>query len=73
MKNSNQLKNRVDALAPEEGPIPTDPKMMTDRQLLTAIIRQTYNRPPTAWELSAEGSSRLIEMLRREKDELPDR
>ena len=73
MKTVNNIKNRIDALAPDEGPVPTDPKKMTDRQLLTAIVRQTYNRPPTAWELTPEGSSQLIEMLMKERDELPDR
>ena len=70
MKNSNQLKNRIDALAPDEaGPIPTDPKKMTDKQLITRIIKDRYNRPPTPEELTPEGSDRLIKMLREERDE----
>ena len=68
MTTVNSIKNRVDALAPAEGPVPTDPKKMTDRQLLTAIIRERYNRPPTPEELTPEGSSRLIEMLMKERD-----
>ena len=69
MKNSNQLKNRIDALSPDEGPIPTDPKKMTDKQLMTRIIKDRYGRLPTPEELTAEGSSQLIETLRRERDE----
>jgi len=67
MKNSNQLKNRVDALAPAEGPVPTNPRRMTDAQLITRIVQDRYSRPPTAWELTPEGSSQLIETLRRER------
>jgi len=66
MKNSNQLKNRVDALAPAEGPIPTDPKRMTDKQLIIRIIQDRYGRPPTPDELTPEGSDRLIKILREE-------
>jgi hypothetical protein len=69
MTTVNSIKNRVDALSPDEGPIPTDPKKMTDRQLITRIIKDRYNRPPTAWELTSEGSSQLIEILRLELDE----
>ena len=69
MKTVNNIKNRVDALAPAEGPVPTDPKKMTDKQLMTRIIHDRYGRPPTPEELTAEGSSQLIETLRRERDE----
>ena len=70
MKNSNQLKNRIDALAPvEEEYVSDDPKKMTDKQLITRIIKDRYARRPTAWELTPEGSSQLIETLRRERDE----
>ena len=69
MKNSNQLKNRVDVLAPAEGPVPADPKKMTDKQLLTAIILEKYNRAPYPDELTPEGSSRLIKMLMEERHE----
>jgi len=68
MKNSNQLKNRIDALSPDEGPIPTDPKKMTDKQLMTRIIHDKFGRAPHPYELTPEGSSRLIEMLREERD-----
>ena len=73
MTTVNSIKNRVDALSPDEGPIPTDPKKMTDRQLLTAIVRQRYNRAPYPDELTPEGSDRLIKQLMKERDELPDR
>ena len=67
MTTVNSIKIRVDALAPAEGPVPTDPKKMTDKQLITRIVQDRYSRPPTAWELTAEGSSQLIETLRRER------
>ena len=69
MKTVNSIKNRVDVLSPDEGPIPTDPKRMTDKQLMTRIIQDRYGRPPTPEELTPEGSSRLIKMLREERDE----
>ena len=69
MKTVNSIKNRVDVLSPDEGPIPTDPKRMTDKQLMTRIIKDRYGRLPTPEELTAEGSSQLIETLRRERDE----
>ena len=70
MKNSNQLKNRVDALAPvEEEYVSDDPRKMTDRQLLKAIILEKYNRAPYPDELTPEGSSRLIKMLMEERHE----
>ena len=65
----NSIKKRVDALSPDEGPVPTDPKKMTDRQLLTAIILEKYNRAPYPDELTPEGSSRLIKMLMEERHE----
>jgi len=65
----NSIKKRVDVLAPGEPPIPTDPKKMTDKQLMTRIILDRYGRPPTPEELTPEGSSQLIETLRRERDE----
>ena len=69
MKNSNQLKNRIDALAPQEEYVSDDPRRMSDAQLITRIILDRYGRRPTAWELTPEGSSQLIETLRRERDE----
>jgi len=69
MTTVNSIKNRVDALAPAEGPVPTDPKQMTDKQLMTRIIHDRYGRAPTPEELTPEGSSQLIETLRRERDE----
>jgi len=69
MTTVNSIKNRVDALAPAEGPVPTDPKKMTDRQLLKAIILEKYNRAPYPDELTPEGSSRLIKMLMEERHE----
>ena len=65
----NSIKKRVDALSPDEGPIPTDPKKMSDAQLITRIVQDRYARRPTAWELTPEGSSQLIEMLMKERDE----
>ena len=61
------IKKRIDALAPVEEEYVSDPKKMTDRQLMTRIIQDRYNRPPTPEELTAEGSSQLIETLRRER------
>jgi len=68
MTTVNSIKNRVDALVPEEGPIPTNPKMMSDKQLMTRIIKDRYGRLPTAWELTVEGSSQLIKILREERE-----
>ena len=73
MTTVNSIKNRVDALLPDEGPVPTDPKKMTDRQLLTAIILEKYSRAPYPDELTPEGGDRLIKQLMKERDELPDR
>jgi len=61
------IKNRIDALAPEEE-YTSDPRRMTDKQLITRIIQDRYGRPPTAWELTREGSDRLIDMLMKERD-----
>jgi len=69
MTTINSIKNRVDVLAPvEEEYIPENPKQMTDKQLMTRIIKDRYGRRPTREELTPEGSSRLIEMLREERD-----
>ena len=69
MTTVNSIKNRIDALAPAEEYVSSDPKRMTDKQLITRIIKDRYARRPTAWELTPEGSSQLIETLRRERDE----
>jgi len=69
MTTINSIKNRVDVLAPvEEEYIPENRKQMTDKQLMTRIIKDRYGRRPTREELTPEGSSRLIEMLREERD-----
>ena len=67
MTTVNSIKNRIDALAPAEEYVSSDPKRMTDKQLITRIIKDRYARRPTAWELTPEGSSQLIETLRRER------
>ena len=70
----NSIKKRVDALSPEEDEyIPENPKQMTDKQLMTRIIKDRYGRRPTREELTPEGSDRLIKQLMKERDELPDR
>jgi len=65
----NSIKKRVDALAPAEEYVSDDPRRMTDKQLMTRIIKDRYGRAPTPEELTPEGSSQLIETLRRERDE----
>jgi len=69
MTTVNSIKNRVDALAPAEEYVSSDPKKMTDKQLITRIIKDRYGRPPTPEELTPEGSDRLIKLLREERDE----
>lgn len=69
MTTLNSIKNRVDALVPQEAPAPTNPRQMTDKQLMTAIVREHYGRLPTPEELTPEGSHRLIEIILGEMDE----
>jgi len=64
----NSIKKRVDVLAPAEEYVSSDPKKMTDKQLMTRIIHDKFGRAPHPYELTPEGSSRLIEMLREERD-----
>jgi len=68
MTTVNSIKNRVDALAPEEEYVSSDPKKMTDKQLMTRIIQDRYGRLPTMEELSPAGSDRLIKILMKERD-----
>ena len=67
MTTVNSIKNRVDALAPAEEYVSSDPKKMTDKQLITRIIKDRYGRPPTPEELTPEGRDRLIKILREEE------
>ena len=68
MTTVNSIKNRVDALAPEEEYVSSDPKKMTDKQLMNRIIQDRYGRLPTMEELSPAGSDRLIKILMKERD-----
>ena len=56
------IKARLDRIS-AVSPVPTDPRRMTDEQLMTAIIQIEYGRPPTQEELSPEGRKRVMAVI----------